>query len=78
MASASGSIICRLGPNILSPAIPFSRVEQINLDFVHQVGRIDWNTAQGDNKFIEWDLSLTSLFSDAITSFAHVITIDGT
>ena len=78
VASASGTITTQTGPAILTGSIPFSNVERIELNFQTQTGRIEWNTAQGVNKFIEWDLSLTTTLTDTITNFAHVFTISGT
>jgi len=78
LASASGTIVSQTGPALATGTIPFSNVERIELNFQSQIGRIEWNTAQGVNKFIEWDLSLTTTLTDTITNFAHVFTISGT
>jgi len=78
MASAAGTLTGRVGPGIASAAISFSSLERIELDFIHQTGRIEWNTAAGENKFMEWDLSLTTTFTDTITSFVHALTVSGT
>jgi len=61
--------------------ISAQNIKRIELNFQSDVGRVEWVTAQGENKFFEWDLAFTSTLTDTITGVSpnmlHTFVISG-
>jgi len=68
----------RTGPSLIFTAIPAPNLRRVEINLEDSLGRAEWIDNSGAQRFVEWDLVLTTTLTDTIAALLNTIVVSGT